>query len=330
MVQRITVGEKRQTQSDSQGVNEAGLSLPGVEDDDDDLNVGDLSETQVSKVLEDEASQDPTGLFDNDNHVGMTSVMSGNSCCASSSEASRPPTSDSEGTLKGLGRDTQRETAFISERQATLPTGVSSKNSKGAKSSAPLVSMVKVQSDTEEAFKSAKNWPACARLNAAGQLSVQTDPIRSSKRHSSLTPEHRVQAYKKLVLSLAKHTPQHQITSRCINLASVTFVRRVSTRNDVYVYSGEWGTSEKGKVIIVRNVVHKASCCFGCDCSKKASQPSQSSKATLVEKFEGDQFKAIFDQHVAGCIDVATLTLLKTLLKTRPNTYHVVIFMAPR
>ncbi|PPQ86605.1 hypothetical protein CVT26_015013, partial [Gymnopilus dilepis] len=46
-----------------------------------------------------------------------------------------------------------------------------------------------------------------------------------------------------------------------------------------------------------------------------ASRPSQPSKASMSEKFEGDQFKAVFDRHVAAL----------TALKTTPKTCHTVM-----
>lgn len=45
---------------------------------------------------------------------------------------------------------------------------------------------------------------------------------------------------------------------------------------------------------------------------KKAKMSSDSSKAAKAEKFEGDNFKKVYDRHVE--------TLLK--LKNKVNTYH--------
>ena len=48
---------------------------------------------------------------------------------------------------------------------------------------------------------------------------------------------------------------------------------------------------------------------------KKAKMSSDSSKAAKAEKFEGDNFKKVYDQHVE--------TLLK--LKNKVNTYHQIM-----
>ncbi|PPQ75849.1 hypothetical protein CVT26_001225 [Gymnopilus dilepis] len=177
---------------------------------------------------EDVAPQDPDpiGLFDNDE---MASTRSGNSRRASSSEVSRHPTSESEGDEdedeENEGPRTRRASKvwYVRPQDARLrssasaplpfPPRASSKNSKGAKSSAPRVSTVKIESDTEDTPKVATSWPAHACLKASFRLSLDPIcalcPVAVKIVEKTLITEHawpelhQAQAYKKLVLSSA-------------------------------------------------------------------------------------------------------------------------------
>ncbi|PPR00388.1 hypothetical protein CVT26_009669 [Gymnopilus dilepis] len=426
--------------------SDVGESEADSDDDDDDLVQVAMSDKQVTRVLEDEAPQDPAGLFDNDDGVEMASIRSG----LSSSEVSRPPTSESEGMFDGLhdqdddddeeeeaprkrraskGKATKREAAFIGERPTTLPARTSAKESKGAKSSAPRVSTVKIESDDESSAKPVKSWPDHACLNPDGQMAAQSDPIRALC-HAGIKivektlvtkdawPElHQAKAYRKLVLSAAVvpllekdkktyeplqkrvaeddkfvKTVGRWVVDRLANWRSKPRIAasnhialyqlgvgdvckaRVNAllENDVYVYPGEWGTSEKGKVIwltkgsktdiqiflspalidTIKEAFFATPTAFGFRFKdeyvsshptrpepeltiplvalgatalyaaifewregKKATRPSQNSKASMAEKFEGDQFKAVFDRHVGALAS----------LKTKPNTYHTIM-----
>ena len=102
---------------------------------------------------------------------------------------------------------------FVSSAPLPFPPRASSKNSKGAKSSAPRVSTVKIESDTEDTPKVATSWPAHACLKASFRLSLDPIcalcPVAVKIVEKTLITEHawpelhQAQAYKKLVLSSA-------------------------------------------------------------------------------------------------------------------------------
>ncbi|PPQ86667.1 hypothetical protein CVT26_012967, partial [Gymnopilus dilepis] len=449
---------KKQAAKLSWGGDDDDESEADSDDDDDDLNEGGMSEKQVSRVLQEEAPQDPAGLFDNDDGVEMASVRSSHSRHGSSSEVSRPPSESclmvwmkttrtmTRGrklpasvaplvmyclTLSLQGQVTKREVAFTDERPTTLPQWASVKKVKGANSSAPRIFTVKIENNTENNAKPAKSWPDHACLKPEGQLSVQSDPShalchRATKvvektlviQHAwpelhqvkacTLNASHPSSAERQGDLRTTSETSRRgcQVIDHLSNWRSKPRIAasnhialyqlgvgdickvRVDAllENDVHVYPGEWGTSEKRKVIwlskgsktdiesvflspalidTIKEAFFATPTGFGfrfkgeyvsshptlpepeltiplvalaifirlyylpwmtCFANlypaifewregKKASRPSQPSKASMSEKFEGDQFKAVFDRHVAAL----------TALKTTPKTCHTVM-----
>ncbi|PPQ97092.1 hypothetical protein CVT26_001020 [Gymnopilus dilepis] len=190
----------------------------GGEDEDEDLDATGMTDGQVRQVLEDEAPKDASGLFDDDVDVEMASVRSRLSHRASSSEVSRPLTSESEGILDLMvdgdddegDLDNDAEEAKLQREMLRYARASTTKKT----SKASRTSTVKIFSG-EEARGPEETWPAHARLNAEGQLSVQSNQVRALCHEGvklfekTIVTEHawselhRTKAYKKLVLLAA-------------------------------------------------------------------------------------------------------------------------------
>ncbi|PPQ66418.1 hypothetical protein CVT26_011287 [Gymnopilus dilepis] len=170
--------------------------------DDDGLDMSGMGETEIRKVLHDETPHDPSRLFDNDDNVEMASMKSGRSR-ASSSEVSRPPTSESEGPwwdgfngsedegesevdeIPGQKKKsstankpaTKRDIALAQERPSTINSRADNASLK-SQSSSQRKSTVIIESDKEDDTPQQDSWPVHAQLNLAGKLRAQNVFIR--------------------------------------------------------------------------------------------------------------------------------------------------------
>ncbi|KIM47377.1 hypothetical protein M413DRAFT_22059 [Hebeloma cylindrosporum] len=194
---------------DDQGKSSTNDSLNGEESDedsdsnsDDEFSATRMTEREARQMFDDEMPRDAATLFDDDDDdVEMASIKSNASRSRnrSSSEASRPPTSESEGLFdvtdnddddelpanisassrkskqpKAAQRISKRDAALQSERPTTLRAAAPSTSNSSTKQSSNVKS---VESDDNTAV-SEDAWPKAMRLRPGG-LTHQTDLIRA-------------------------------------------------------------------------------------------------------------------------------------------------------
>ncbi|KAF8808311.1 hypothetical protein BYT27DRAFT_7241718 [Phlegmacium glaucopus] len=178
----------------------------GGDDDDEDFYVAEITDQEARQMFDDKMPQDaadPALLFDNDNGVKIASSRSHRSRGDSSSEASQPPTSESEGMFDDPGNSGEEEV----DDDSNFPrhVSVSSRGSNVSKSgqrpskrdaalnaerptmqvahsrvqkSKSRMGAFTIESDDNNQTAPKDSWPKALQLRT-GALTQQTDLIRA-------------------------------------------------------------------------------------------------------------------------------------------------------